>query len=54
MQLTLKAFMDKADEFVNTKNTLHILINPQGVNRRKVEGKTHKDSGERSRQEQTG
>lgn len=51
MPLTLKEFKDKVGDFVNSKNTLQALINPQGVNRRKMERETCKYSEERSRQE---
>lgn len=44
MPLTLKEFMDKADEFVNTI-PLQALINSQGINRSKQEQTSQDQEG---------
>lgn len=45
--------INKTNEFINTKDTLQSLINPQGINRRKVRREAHKVSKERSIQDWT-
>lgn len=47
---TLQEFMDRANDFVNTKHILKSLINLQGLDRKEIERKTCKNDKEGSKQ----